>query len=723
MKLILQHLNTGETELAELPCPQVRPGHVLIGTRASLVSAGTERMLLEFGRANLISKARQQPDKVREAWTKVRTDGWLPTLDAVRTKLDQPIPLGYCNAGVVLDVGAGVAGVKPGDRVVSNGYHAEVVHVPKHLCAPIPEGVCDEAAAFTVAGAIALQGVRLLQPTLGESIAVMGLGLIGLLTVQLLRAQGCRVLGTDFDPERLRLATHFGAEVINLSEVADPVAAALVFSRGQGVDGVAIAAATASSDPVRQAAQMCRKRGRLVLVGVTGLELSRADFYQKELTFQVSCSYGPGRYDPAYEEAGHDYPIGFVRWTAQRNFQAVLDLLASGRLDVEPLISHRMAFEQAPQAYDVMAGQTPHLGIVLQYPVPSDASDDIIHRQTLPFAPSIRRGPPASSQRPVVGLIGAGNHTLRALLPAFKAGDVRCKIIASSTGISGFHTGRKFGFEQATTDVSSIFTDPDVTTVVIATRHDSHATLVCDALEMGKHVYVEKPLALTPEALDGVVETYAAMADKASAPLLMVGFNRRFAPHIRRMKQLLDPIAQPKQFILTINAGTVPSDHWTQAPQVGGGRIIGEGCHFIDLLRFLAGQPITQTQVAALKPTSESGCPNDNVTCVLTFADGSCGSIHYLANGHRAFAKERLEVFCAGRILQLDNFRHLRGYGWPGFRNLRLWRQDKGHRAAVAAFLQALREGDAPPIPFDEAVEVTQVSFEVANAAEPASIF
>lgn len=368
MKLILQHLNTGETELADLPCPQVRPGHVLIGTRASLVSAGTERMLLAFGRANLLAKARQQPDKVRDVWTKVRTDGWQPTLDAVRVKLDQPKPLGYCNAGVVLEVGDGVEGVKPGDRVVSNGYHAEVVRVPKNLCAPIPEGVSDEAAAFTVAGAIALQGVCLLQPTLGESIAVMGLGLIGLLTVQLLQAQGCRVLGLDFVPERLRLAQGFGAEVINLSEMEDPAPATLAFTGGRGIDGVAIAAATASHDPVRHAARMCRKRGRLVLTGVTGLELSRADFYEKELTFQVSCSYGPGRYDPDYEEAGQDYPFGFVRWTAQRNFQAVLELLDSGRLDVEPLISHRMAFEQAPRAYDLMASQTPNLGIVLQYP-------------------------------------------------------------------------------------------------------------------------------------------------------------------------------------------------------------------------------------------------------------------------------------------------------------------------------------------------------------------
>ncbi len=679
-------------------------------------------MLLAFGRANLISKARQQPDKVREAWTKIRTDGWLPTLEAVRAKLDQPKPLGYCNAGVVLEVGAGVEDVKPGDRVVSNGYHAEVVRVPKNLCASIPEGVCDEAAAFTVVGAIALQGVRLLQPTLGESIAVIGLGLIGLLTVQLLQAQGCRVLGLDIDPDRLLLAKRFGAEVVNLSEVEDPVPAALAFTRGQGIDGVAIAAATASHDPVHHAARMCRKRGRLVLVGVTGLELSRADFYEKELTFQVSCSYGPGRYDPVYEEAGQDYPIGFVRWTAQRNFQAVLQLLASGRLDVEPLISHRMAFDQAPEAYDLMASQTPTLGIVLQYATSSrvlgHANDDLKHPQALSLAESASIGPRRSSRTPVLGVIGAGYHTLRTLLPAFKEGDVRFKTIASSTGVSGFHVGRKFGFQSVTTDVSSLLADPEVTTVVIATRHDSHAEFVCEALEMGKHVFVEKPLALTPEALEDVVTAYASVSSRAFTPHLMVGFNRRFAPHSRRIKQLLEQVPQPKQFIMTVNAGAMSVAHWSQDPQVGGGRIIGEGCHFIDLLRFLVGHPITQVQISALGPIDGTGRPNDNVTCLLTFADGSCGSIHYLANGHRTFAKERLEVFCAGRILQLDNFSRLQGYGWPAFRAMCLWRQDKGHRAAVAAFLRAIREGESPPIPFEEAVEVTQVSFEVAHAAK-----
>ena len=718
MKILLQNLKTGETELVESPCPQVRAGHLLIRTRASLVSAGTERMLIEFSQANLFEKARLQPDKVQQVWSKVRTDGLLPTLNAVRTKLDQPLPLGYCNAGVVLEVGTGVDGFAPGDRVVSNGYHAEVVCVPKNLCVPIPSSVSDEAAASTVVGAIALQGIRLLQPTLGESIVVIGLGLIGLMTVQLLWAHGCRVLGVDFVPDRLRLAHAFGAEVVELSKAEQPVPAALAFSQGRGVDGVVITASTPSSDPVHHAAQMCRKRGRIVLVGVTGLALSRADFYEKELTFQVSCSYGPGRYDPQYEEVGQDYPVGFVRWTAQRNFQAVLDMLAARRLDVAPLVSHRVAFGQAPQAYALMASHTPHLGIVLQYPQPQDMPDAAIRQPTVSLLPHRQALHAASPQEPILGVIGAGHHTLHELLPAFKAVGVRCKTIASSGGISGFHAGRKFGFEDATTDVSSLLTDPSVTTVVIATRHDSHAMLTCQALAMGKHVFVEKPLALTPEELERIVKTYAEVSAQAPCPLLMVGFNRRFAPHIHKVKQLLDRTNSPKSCIMTVNAGEVPPDHWTHDPQIGGGRIIAEGCHFIDLLRFLVGQTIEQVHMMGLGAAAGDTLRDDQVTCTLTFADGSCGTIHYLANGHKTFPKERLEVFCAGRILQLNNFRQLRGYGWPGFRSMRLWRQDKGHRAAVAAFLQAIRTGGPSPIPFNELVEVTQASFAVANAAK-----
>ena len=712
MKQILQHMNTGETELADIPCPRVQAGSLLVRTRASVISAGTERMLLAFGKANLLDKARQQPEKVWQVLDKMRTDGVITTVESVRAKLDQALPLGYCNAGTILEVGHGVTGFVPGERVASNGPHAEVVRVLHNLCARIPDGVSDEAAAFTVLGAISLQGIRLAQPTLGESVVVLGLGLIGLLTVQLLRAHGCRVLGVDFDAQRLALATAFGAETVNLSAGGDPVAAGLAFSHGRGVDSVLITATTKSSEPVHQAAQMCRKRGRIVLIGVAGLELSRADFYEKELSFQVSCSYGPGRYDVSYEEEGHDYPFGFVRWTAQRNFEAVLQMLADGRLDVTPLISHRFPVEQAREAYSLL-DQGAGLGLILHYPDQSEAAlrQDAVRLQ--PAAPSVLALLPAT---PVVGMIGSGNYTTQVLLPAVRATPVRLKTIASSGGVSGVQAGRNFGFETTTTNTASVFTDATINTLMIATRHDSHAQLVCQALEAGKHVFVEKPLALTLEELAQIVQTYQGICAQRAAPILMVGFNRRFAPQVQKMKALLDRVEAPKSFIMTVNAGDIPPQHWTQDVQVGGGRILGEGCHFIDLLRFLAGCPIIGVQGTMIGASPAVPVREDKASFTLRFADGSFGTVHYLANGHRSFPKEHLEVFCAGRVLQLENFRRLRGYGWPGFKHMRLWRQDKGHKAEIQAFIEAIQHGHPSPIPFEELVEVTRVSLQVVAA-------
>jgi len=710
MKQVLQSLKTGITEVVEVPCPQVKAGHLLIRTRRSLISAGTERMLIEFGRASLIAKARQQPEKVREVLDKIKTDGLVATLEAVQTKLDTAIPLGYCNLGEVLAVGGGAEGFAVGDRVVSNGPHAEVVCVPKNLCTRVPDEVEDEAAVFTVLGAIALQGIRLAQPTLGETFVVTGLGLIGQLAVQLLRAQGCRVLGIDPNPARLDLGRQSGAEAVALG--ADPVAAAGLFARGHGVDGVIITASTSSSEPVHQAAQMCRKRGRIVLVGVTGLELSRDDFYEKELTFQVSCSYGPGRYDPLYEGAGHDYPIGFVRWTEQRNFEAVLDMLAAGSLRVGPLISHRFSIEHAPEAYGVLSEQGESLGIVLQYPEAGQRPTEHLRGSTIPVQPAGAIVRPGAS--PVLGVIGAGNHASRTLIPALAKTGARLKAIASSGGVSGTHAARKFGFEQTTTDTDALLADPEINAVVIATRHDSHARLVCQALKAGRHVFVEKPLAVDGEQLAQIESTYAAVQTEAGAPILMVGFNRRFAPQVRRIRSLLQTASGPKAMVMTVNAGQVPPEDWTQDPEVGGGRIIGEGCHFIDLLRFLVGCPIV---AVAARPFSPRPGLADGASIVLGFADGSVGTVHYLTNGHKSYPKERLEVFSAGRVLQLDNFRRLRGYGWPGFRRMNLWRQDKGHEACAAGFVEAVREGGPAGIPFEELVEVTRVSFQVAAEA------
>ena len=716
MKQILQNLGSGETTVAEIPSPQVTQGRLLIRTTCSLMSAGTERMLVEFSRGNVIEKARQQPEKVRQVLDKVRTDGLLPTVEAVRSKLDQPLPLGYCNVGTVIAVGEGVAGFSVGDRVASNGPHAEIVSVPQNLCARIPEGVDDSQAAFTVLGAIGLQGIRLAAPTLGETFAVAGLGLIGLLTVQLLHAQGCRVLGIDMDPTRLALARALGAETVDLSRGEDPVAAGRTFSGGRGIDGAIITAATKSSEPVSQAARMCRKRGRIVMVGVTGMELNRSEFYEKELTFQVSCSYGPGRYDPQYEDKGQDYPVGFVRWTEQRNFEAVLGLLAAGRIDVSKLISHRFPIEQAVQGYDQLIRGSGSIGILLEYAQPAREPSDLAG--TVPLgAPAVLRGAPGKG---VLGFIGAGNYAGRVLIPAFRAAGARLKTVASMGGVSAVHNGRKLGFEAATTDTDSVFQDPEIDTVVITTRHDSHAHLVREALEAGKHVFTEKPLCLTLDQLSEIETAYDKAAARPDGPrLLMVGFNRRFAPQLTKMKTLLESLSEPKVFVMTINAGPLPPEHWIQDRDVGGGRIIGECCHFIDLMRFLAAAPIEGFEATMMGRAEGVTVRDDKASITLRFADGSFGTVHYLANGHAAFPKERIEVFAGGRVLQLDNFRRLKGFGWPGFRRMALWRQDKGQAACAEAFLAAVR-GQAPvPIPFDELSEGSRVSIEIAKALRP----
>ncbi|WP_429911162.1 bi-domain-containing oxidoreductase [Glycocaulis sp.] len=705
MKQLLQSLKTGATEVADVPAPRAGKGQVLIATSRTLVSVGTERMLVEFGKASLIDKARQQPDKVKMVLEKIRTDGLLATFDAVQSKLDQPLALGYCNVGTVIESRA--PGFAAGNRVVSNGQHAGIVAVPQNLCALIPDEVSDDAAAFTVLAAIGLQGIRLAAPTLGECVVITGLGLIGLLTVQMLRAQGCRVMGIDFDPERLALARRFGAETVNPGAGEDVLAQANAFSRGRGVDAVLITASTKSSEPVSQAAHMCRKRGRIVLVGVTGLELSRADFYEKELSFQVSCSYGPGRYDPAYEEGGQDYPVGFVRWTEQRNFEAVLDMMAAGTLDPSALISHRFGIEDGHKAMDLLASGEPSLGILLDYPqAEGDASSSMARRVALG-----RDGEPSASAA-TIGVLGAGNYAGRVLIPAFKAAGAELHTLASGGGVSAVHFGRKFGFRQAVTDAAEILENPDISTVVIATRHDAHAGQVLAALRAGKHVFCEKPLCLTLDELAGI----EAEASSRPGQQLMVGFNRRFAPHTVKMKALLDTVSAPKAIIITVNAGDVPASHWIQDITVGGGRIIGEACHFIDLARHLAGHAIVSADAVSLGAAPGGPACTDNATLTLRFADGSIASIHYLANGHKGFSKERVEVFAAGRVLQLDNFRALKGWGWPGFSRMASLNQDKGQRACAAAFVQSIRDGTPPPISRDEIIEVSRVTIECAGS-------
>ena len=706
MRQIVQHLRTGRMEIIEAPLPMVQNGKLLIQTRCSLISVGTERMLVGFGKAGWIDKARQQPDKVKMVLEKVQTDGLMTTVEAVRSKLAQPLPLGYCNVGVVAEVGAGVEGFKVGDRVVSNGPHADVVRVPRNLCARIPDGVDDESASFVVLASIGLQGIRLAQPTLGEAFVVTGVGLIGLLTVQLLRAHGCRVLAIDFDDSKLALARRYGAEACNPGRGEDPVASGMAFSRGQGVDGVIITASTQSNEPVTQAARMSRKRGRIVLVGVTGLELSRADFYEKELTFQVSCSYGPGRYDPSYEERGRDYPLGFVRWTEQRNFEAVLDMLASGQLDVKPLITHRIVFEEAQRAYQTLTDDQSGLGIVLRYEsLMADRS-----ARTVALGVPVR----CEAHRPVLGFLGAGNYASRMLIPAFKSAGAQFHTIVTSGGINGVVHGVRGGFAEASTDYTGLLANDVVNTIVIVTRHDSHAGLVAQALKAGKSVFVEKPLAIDHAQLTEVRGAYDMAHQASPGPQLMVGFNRRFAPQVQKMKTLLASVTEPKSFIMTMNAGAIPASHWTQDTLVGGGRIIGEACHFIDLMRFLAGSSIVSLQARRMGNAPGMEVTEDKASITLGFADGSFGTIMYLANGAASFPKERIEVFSSGRVLQLDNFRKLKGYGWPGFGKLNLWKQDKGQKACAEAFLRAVETG-VPAIPPEEIFDVARVTIEVAE--------
>jgi len=711
MKQIFQDVSKGRSIIVDVPRPHCKSGHVLIQSTHSLISAGTERMLVDFGKANYIDKARQQPEKTRMVLEKIQTDGLLTTMEAVRAKLGKPLPMGYSNVGIVVEIGEGVTAFSVGDRVVSNGNHAEFVCIPKNLCARVPDDVRNIDAVFSVVGAIALQGVRLTNPTIGECFAVIGLGLIGQLTVQILRANGCRVLGIDLDKEKTMLAQQYGAETVNIGTGKDPLAIADSFSRGRGVDGIIITASTKSNEPIRHAAAMCRKRGRITLIGVVGLNIQRSDFYEKEIQFQVSCSYGPGRYDSNYEEKGNDYPVGFVRWTEQRNFEAILDMLSSGALNTNKLYSRSFGIDETPKAYDALLDDRSALGFVIDYPENPifDATQARLARtQTMSAAPA------ATSRQIIIGAIGAGNYASRILLPAFRSTGARLKTIASSQGVSATHHGKKLGFEISSTDLDVLINDTEINTIVIGTQHDSHADLVIASINAGKNVFVEKPLALQNDDIVDIESAYEHAHKNGNNVRLMVGFNRRFSPLVQKMKSEITKSGSPISIIYTCNAGAIPPDSWIQDPQRGGGRIVGEACHFIDLVRYLAGSAITDIQASRLIRTQNNADCRDTTSINICFENGSLATVLYFSNGHRSFPKERIEVFQNGKILALDNFRKLRGYGTRAF-NERSFRQNKGQTECCAQFVEAIRSGSAAPIAYEELIEVAYASIRASE--------
>jgi predicted dehydrogenase/threonine dehydrogenase-like Zn-dependent dehydrogenase len=699
MKQLLQWYDSGRMALLDAPAPRASGTQLVVATRASLISSGTERALVNFARGNLIEKARAQPDKVKQTLAKVRTDGVASTLEAVRAKLSEPIALGYCNAGVIADVGQNVRDFVIGDRVVTNGPHAELVRVPHTLAARIPGNVDFESAAFTPLAAIALQGIRLAAPTIGETVVVYGLGLVGLLAVQILRANGCRVIGLDPSASRRALAENFGAIAIDSSD--GEAAARRVLSETRfGADAVLLTLASQSDEPVHFAAEMSRQRGRLVLVGVTGLNLRRDDFYRKELSFAVSCSYGPGRYDPAYEEQGNDYPAGFVRWTEQRNFEAVLDLMSRGSLDPASLVTHRYDLSAATEAYSTIQTDAA-LGVVLRYPQPQVPAPN-------PHVVTVNTSP-VRQIRGVAGVIGAGGFAQRIMIPAMKDAGFRLHTIASANGTSAAVAAEKFQFERASTDVASIIADDAVDTVFVLTRHDSHARLAIQALQAGKHVFVEKPLALSIDELENVVD-----AANRSNGLLTVGFNRRFAPLTRRLQNLVAQRSTPLSLIVTVRAGMLPPEHWTRDPVQGGGRLLGEGCHFIDLARAIVGSAITSARSVYARDRAGVGI-DDIAHVLLGFADGSTAAIHYIAPGAPAFRKERVEAFFDKETLVIDNWRKLTRFGHASPMRDIFGRQDKGHRTELKTWFAAVAAAHTPPIPLNEVVEVSRVAINLAD--------
>jgi predicted dehydrogenase/threonine dehydrogenase-like Zn-dependent dehydrogenase len=690
MKQIIQDIKSGQTILEEVPTPSINSGSVLIKTTRSLVSLGTEKMLVDFGKASYIQKAKQQPDKVKMVLDKMKADGVLPTIEAVFNKLGTPMPLGYCNVGVVEKVGDKVSHFNVGDRVVSNGNHAEFVSVPENLVAKIPDDVSDEEAVFTVIGSIGLQGIRLLKPTFGETVVVIGLGLIGLITVEILKANGCNVIGFDFDDKKVDIAKSKGISAFKVDENTNQVELVNAATNNIGADGVIITASNRSNRIISQSAQMCRKKGRIVLVGVIGLDISRADFYEKEISFQVSCSYGPGRYDNLYEQKGVDYPIGYVRWTEKRNFEAILKALSKKQIDVKPLITAKIPLENYLEIYNNMDNKN-SIASILVYSKKSKSS------QTIKIATN-----QSNLSKAEIGIIGAGNFTSSTLLPHLKKNNANISYIASNEGLSSTVLAKKFDILNSTTDYKKILSDPKINLVLVTTRHNNHAEIVIEGLKAGKNIFVEKPLVIRQKDLDKIIECY-----KNSTNTVTVGFNRRFSPFSKKIKQLLGSSSTPLNITATFNAGYIPEDSWLHDMEIGGGRILGEACHYMDLCTYLTGSKIHKVCMSSMGENPKEN--TDNASILLKYENGSNVVINYFANGSKAYSKERIEIFSEKRTLVLDNWRKLTGYGFNSF-NRMTSRQDKGHFNQFKELLYNEKNTGTPIILFDEIVNTTQSS-------------
>jgi polar amino acid transport system substrate-binding protein len=709
MKQVLQNVKTGQMAVTDVPVPAAQRGRILVRTAASLISAGTERMVVDEGKKSLLDKARERPELVKQVIQRARNEGLVNTVNAVLTKLGSSSALGYSAAGLVISVGEDVTEFRPGMRVACAGVgyasHAEVLSVPVNLCVKLPDEVSFEAGAFGTLGAIALQGVRLAEPTLGEAVVVIGLGLLGQLTVQLLKANGCRVFGIDLDPQKVALARELGADMAATSS-DDVKRIVMDWSRGRGADAVLITAATASNQPIELAGEISRLKGRVVAVGLVGMDIPRQLYFKRELTVKISMSYGPGRYDAEYEERGHDYPFAYVRWTENRNIEAFLDLVAEGRVDVNRLITHRFSIDEGMRAYQLIAGESkePYLGIVLQY----DTEREIEPR----LETGGRRKTESKAAHSVrVGMIGAGAYAKAMLLPPLKASGVEFKTIATASGVSARDIAEKYHFERCASDAAEVINDEDVNLLVVATRHDLHAELARRALERGRHVFVEKPLALTEEELESVLA-----AAENSEGQLMVGFNRRFSPLARAAKDFFAGRQAPLSINYRVNAGRIPRGHWTQDPREGGGRIIGEVCHFVDLMHFLTGALTTRVYAEAVMSRNHEVVDEDSVFITLRFSDGSNGSIAYLAEGDKALPKERIEIFGEGKAFVLDDFRSATAYRNGREEQTKLRIQDKGQAEEVRAVCEVVLKGGDAPIALDDLAQTTRATFRIRES-------